>query len=289
MPLLTARDIAAVVVLYQPDEPALGNILATAAQVDHVYVIDNTEEPDGALVSALAGIPGLTYSPLGDNMGIAAALNVGVALARDVGYAWVLTMDQDTTPEHDMVAALASCISACDVGSPIGTVGAQRPRLTGRMVKFEGCRELLMVITAGSILNVAAWEQVGRFDKSLFIDQVDHDLCLRMKRAGFAVLSCGEAGMRHSIGAASKHRFLWWKAYTLNHSPVRRYYITRNRFAMLARYGEEFPSFRERQMRYARKEFVKMVMFEDHRFAKLLMAWRGYRDFKRDVTGRFPG
>jgi len=45
MPLLTAREIAAVVVLYRPDDTALGNIRETVAQVDHVYVIDNTEEP----------------------------------------------------------------------------------------------------------------------------------------------------------------------------------------------------------------------------------------------------
>ena len=287
MPNATARDIAAVVVLYRPEPDAVGNIRASAAQVDHVFAIDNTEKPDDALATVLREIPNLTYTSMGDNLGIAAALNVGVAMARDGGYPWVLTMDQDTCPGEGMVDALASAASTCEVGRPIGTIGAQRPGQTDRLPHFIGCRERLMIITAGSILNVAVWEQVGRFDESLFIDQVDHELCLRMQQAGYAVLSCGEASMSHSIGEISKHSFLLWKAYTLNHSPIRRYYITRNRFAMIARYGTEFPRFVERQTRYARKEFVKMVMFEDHRLAKLLMAWRGYVDFKRGVTGRY--
>jgi rhamnosyltransferase len=287
MPDVTIRDIAAVVVLYRPEPEALANIRMTASQVDHVFAVDNTEQPDSDFIESLRTVPDLTYVPLGDNLGIATALNTGVGLARDAGYSWALTMDQDSVPEKDMVAALARCASSCDEWTPIGTIAPRRwDGVHQEGDPFTGCRSMLTVITSGSLLDIAVWDDLGRFDDSLFIDQVDHDLCLRMHEHGFAVLRCGEAGMAHPIGETRKHRFLL-TVYTSNHSPLRRYYITRNRFIVAQRHRASSPKFWNREMRAQKRELAKIVLFEDHKIAKLRMSWRGYRDYKRGVTGRY--
>jgi rhamnosyltransferase len=277
------------VVLYRPESEALPNVRITAAQVDHVFAIDNTEQPDPDFVESLRTVPNLTYVPLGGNLGVATALNTGVGLARDAGYSWALTMDQDSVPEKDMVATLARWVSSSDEWAPIGTIA---PRLwDGVRPKgdpYSECHSMLTVITSGSLLDIAAWEEVGRFDDSLFIDHVDHDLCLRMHERGFAVLRCGEAEMAHSIGEVRKHEFPR-TTYTSNHSALRRYYITRNRFIVATRHRASSPKFWRRQMRAQKRELAQIVLYEDHKIAKLLMSWRGYRDFKRGVTGPYRG
>jgi rhamnosyltransferase len=275
-----------VVVLYRPPSDAAANIAISAAQVDHVFAIDNTETSDPALLEALEAIPNLTYAPLGDNLGIAAALNAGVERARDSGHTWALTMDQDSTPEADMVAELASCAGTCDIGLPVGIVAPMYIH-AGKWEKKprEGCEPLFTVMTSGNLLSVDAWEKAGRFDEALFIDQVDHDLCLRMHRSGYAIVRMYSARLLHRLGAIVRHTFPV-PNYVTHHSAIRRYYITRNRFEVSRRFPD-FPEFRKREMRLTRKELVKIVLYEEDKREKLLMSWRGYRDYRRGVLGRY--
>jgi rhamnosyltransferase len=141
-------------------------------------------------------------------------------------------------------------------------------------------------MTSGNLLSVAAWEAMGGFDEGLFIDQVDHDLCLRMHRGGFEVLRCRDAHLHHRLGTTVKHRFPVTN-YATHHSSLRRYYITRNRLEMVRRFGKEFPEFRKREMSAQWRELGKIVLYEDRKVEKLKMAWRGYRDYRRGVSGRY--
>jgi rhamnosyltransferase len=289
MPDVGMQDIAAVVVLYRPNADVLANVRATAAQVDRVFAVDNTEEPDAGFIKALCTIPNLTHVPLGDNLGIATALNAGVEVARDSGHAWVLTMDQDSTPDEGMVAALARCAGGCAAGERVGILAPVL--LEGGALQPEprpACSEVLTAITSGNLLSVDAWTDAGGFDEGLFIDQVDHDMCLKLHRRGFSILECGEARLVHRLGEPAEVR-LGRTYHVSNHSPLRRYYITRNRFEVARRYRDDFPGFGRSAMRALRHELVKIVLWEDRKTAKLLMSWRGYRDYRRGITGPFKG
>lgn len=287
MPDITPRDIAAVTVLYRPDTEVLDNVRAVADQVDHVFVVDNTETPDPAFVEALVSLPKVTYVPLGDNMGIAAALNRGMEHIRDAGYPWAITMDQDSRPREGMVATLAHCADVA-AESPIGLITPihVQPTKPGRK-PFIGYRAAVTAMTSGNLLSVEQWGLVGGFDEGLFIDQVDNDLCLRMHRAGAAVLRCGEALIDHNLGDMVKHAGIV-TVYASNHSPIRRYYIARNRFVMLRRFPD-FPAFRTREKRKMLRELGKIVLYEDRKYEKLLMSWRGYLDYRRGTFGPYAG
>ena len=43
------------------------------------------------------------------------------------------------------------------------------------------------VIASGNIINLQAWNKVGRFDNSLFIDEVDHDFCHRLTQEKYKI------------------------------------------------------------------------------------------------------
>jgi rhamnosyltransferase len=284
-----ADSVAAIVVLYRPSPDVAANVTAIGRQVDRVFAIDNTESPDRAVVESLSRVPNLEYIPMGSNTGIAAALNVGVEHARFAGYRWVITMDQDSTPESDMVRALLRCAVECPGPKPIGVIApVHHIKSAPASETFDGCRDEVTVITSGDLLSVEAWEAVGRFDEGLFIDQVDHDLCLRMHRSGFSVRTCGRAAMLQRMGDMAEHR-LRGPVYVSNHSALRRYYITRNRLAVTSRYRDEFPAFCASEMRAMRHELLKIVLFESDKAAKLRMAWLGYRDFRRGRSGPYRG
>lgn len=277
--------IAAVIVLYNPDANVPGNVRAIAPQVDHVYLVDNSEKPAPGLAETI-GAHNLSYVPMGGNMGIAAALNAGLERCGANGYEWALTLDQDSAPSDGMVRELDSCRATC-TGAPVGVIAPVHQIRSGPAFElFEGCREELTVMTSGNLLSVSAWKSVGGFDESLFIDQVDHDLCLRFHEAGYAVLTCGTATLSHSMGEMSQ-RWLLGPVYVSNHTAIRRYYITRNRLWAIRRYGRRFPSFAERERRSMRQELLKIVLFERDKLAKLRMAWRGWRDFRSGRLGPY--
>src|ERR1700686_4316422 len=94
--------ICAVVVTYFPKLACVENLAALAPHVGKLLIVDNgssvqTLEP----VEVAAQRLDATVVRLGSNLGIAAALNVGLKLAREQGYRWLATFDQDSqaTPE----------------------------------------------------------------------------------------------------------------------------------------------------------------------------------------------
>lgn len=279
------NGIAAVIVLYHPNDDVLRNIEVIATQVERVWAIDNTEKPDSGFAGRIAA-PNVEYVALGRNAGIAAALNVGVQRCADAGYESVVTLDQDSTPEGDMVERLVECVKACGTDR-VGVIGPVHDIENAPPAeRFPGCRPQLMVITSGCLLSVAAWREIGGFDEDLFIDQVDHDFCLRLGLAERFVGVCGSAALAHRMGDMVERRLLG-PVYVSNHSPVRRYYITRNRLEMIRRYGKRFPEFAAAEQSAQRHELLKMVLFESERVRKLRMAWRGWRDARKGRLGPY--
>ena len=289
MTALQTDDVAAVVVLYRPEPDMVFNLSGYASDFGRVWAIDNSEEPDAQIVAAISAIPKVEYVSMHGNSGLGAALNAGIERAKDAGFEWAVTLDQDSSPAARMLFELSRCASSCSDTHEVGLISPVLRLENGQeAIGHEGCRDALTAITSGSLVSVSAWEKVGRFDKGLFIDQVNHEFCLRLHAAGLAVLECGLAFLEHRMGDMRQRRLLR-PVYVSNHSALRRYYITRNRFAVGNRFRGQFPEFWAREMSAQRNELMNVVLFEDHKLAKLRMSWRGYRDFRRGVSGPYPG
>jgi rhamnosyltransferase len=286
MPTTTWNDVAAVVVLYRPASDVVFNVAAFGGQVDRVFAIDNSETPNADVVNALSKMSNVEYIPLGDNLGIATALNIGARHALEAGYTWVLTMDQDSTATPGMVARMLGCLGTDTNPDTIGILGAEHHQVGGnpRASSF-GNTQVPTTMTSGNLLQLAAWEKVGMFLDDLFIDQVDSEFCLRLARHGYRVIEVGGAVLQHRVGATTRHRFPY-PAFASNHSPLRRYYITRNRFVVARKYRSDFPEYGRFEMRQMAKETVKILLYEASKTEKLGMMWRGYRDYRAGHMGR---
>ena len=87
------NDVAILIILYNPQNDFFINNL----NIDCKYiVVDNTIEHDKFFVNKLLNYSNLDYIPLYDNMGIAKALNIGALKAVELGYKYIITMDQDS-------------------------------------------------------------------------------------------------------------------------------------------------------------------------------------------------
>jgi rhamnosyltransferase len=282
-----AEKVAAVVVLYRPDRSVLDNVASYADQVGAVFAVDNDEETDPTFMSALCDLPNVTCIANGANLGIATALNIGARAARAAGFAWALTMDQDSTATPGMVGRLMAC--ALGATGHVGLVSPVHRQVDGEPREVPSdCHEVLTAMTSGNVVSLEALEAVGWFMDDLFIDQVDNEVCLRFWREGYRVLEAGDADLVHRVGDVRKHRFPY-PAYSSNHSAIRRYYIMRNRLWVGRMYESDHPEFGKFERAQMRKDVVKIVLYEREKARKLAMIWRGWRDYRAGRLGAYGG
>ncbi len=279
-----APRIAAVVVLYHPGLEVIDNIRSWSGQVETVYAVDNSEASDSVFNLLVAKVRNITYIPQGANRGMARALNIGAERAIEQGYGFLLTMDQDSKAAPDMVALMLDCLDVRTL-TQIGIISPFHVTKSGHLPGKEECQDVMTPMTSGCLLNLAAYRAVGPFRDDFFIDFVDNEYCLRLRKQGFDVCRANLARLEHSVGDTKKYGpFI-----ATNHSPLRRYYKTRNRFKVFHEYVMDFPGHCFYDLVRLVKEIASIILFEDEKLAKLLMMWRGWRDFRRENFGKYAG
>ncbi len=231
-----ADPVLAVVVTFHPPPELADNLRAIRRQVDALVVVDNGS-PDAARIAALAAAVGAAFIGNTRNEGIAKALNQAVAHARQGGFRWLATFDQDSAPPEGTIAGLRELLSRHPRPEGVAIVAASfHDRHLGRtwhdpsntLRDGPDWREVRTLITSGSLVRVASFDDIGGYDEGLFIDFVDHEHCRRLRRAGWRLLQAKQVLIDHAIGRLSAHRFLGRTVHCTNHSVARRYYITRN-------------------------------------------------------------
>lgn len=290
-PLIKHNEIAATVILYHPDDSVIGNLHSYVDQVDVIFAIDNTEKDHvkATLLAELTENKKIVYSPNNENLGIAKALNIGARSAIQAGYKFLLTMDQDSKASSTMVADLINCDAAQNL-SAIGILSPFHATATDPCPPAGGeCFQILTAWTSGSLLNLEAYRTTGLFTENLFIDFVDHEYCLRLNLAGYKIFKVNNAILTHELGNGLKrHRFLWTTPVASNHSALRRYYITRNRFHVASRFKSYFPNFFKKDLVLFWKDIVVIFLFEKNRFQKYKMIFNGFFDYKKGILGKCP-
>jgi rhamnosyltransferase len=139
-------------------------------------------------------------------------------------------------------------------------------------------------MTSGNLLNLEATRAAGPFEEKLFIDCVDLEYCLRLRKEGFVIIQDNTVPLEHSLGDFRTWKFLGLKIGYSNHNPVRRYYITRNKIYVLRKYFRSDPVFSWLVIRSMAGDVVRIVFFEKQKISKLRSMLFGCRDA---VTGHY--
>lgn len=279
-----AGSIAAVIVSYNPDKDFGKRLSVIKPQVDHIIIVDNGSNTSiyETLNDFISGDNDIIENKL--NMGIAVALNQGVKKAMQLGFSWVLTLDQDTEIDPNMVSHLVSILSNYPDKGALGIIGSNaRSKHSGHL--FMDCgkqssefMDAKTVITSGSLMSLSAYEITGSFREDFFIEGVDLEYCLRLRRNGFKVLMSCKPLMTHAAGKMEEHRFLGRVVLVANHEPWRYYCMLRNLAQISRVYVRQEPRWVLDLCFNIVKMIIKIAFFEENRFIKVKYIFVGIID-----------
>ena len=295
------KSISALIITYNPAQPFNHHLDRLYRQFDQIILVDNgsgVETRKCIAEQALRKGPTLKTILNDDNLGIAAALNQGFSLAIELGYDLIITLDQDSVPEPGMKDALLRGFQnhpnreKLAILAPVifEEVTNQSTKYLRQKHKFlferlycdqQFLRNVTFVITSGSLYNLNLYRDLGPFRDDFFIDAVDTEYCLRAIRSGYEVSVACDARLMHTLGNRQRKTILNRVHFPTFHSPVRWYYISRNRVSMLRMYAWRFPHWFFFEIAVTLTGLTRMLLFEDRRLEKikamLLGTWGGLR------------
>ena len=247
---------AAIVLNYRtPDQTWLAVRSIQSSTVDlRVWVIDNGSADESAQRLA-DSLPGVNLLDTGRNLGFAGGCNVGIRAALAVGVEFVLLVNSDavlapdavekllaTADAHPDAGIFAPVILSREEPDRIASAGIRFSLITGRMRHLAAGRTLSALPLAspqavdavsGCVMLVRrqAFEAAGLFDEAFFFSFEDIELCLRVRRAGFQILSVPEAAAYHEGGKSIGRT-----------SPMRVYFAARNHLRLARMAGGKHPA-----------------------------------------------
>lgn len=245
--------VAAVVLSWNGRERTLACLRSLAGVTYHplsVIVVDNGST-DGSTDAVTAEFPDVTLVPLGENLGFAGGMNVGIRSALAGGAEAVILLNNDMEVDPGFIEPLVdalkddpSCGAACSqilfAGEPprVWYAGAPFNRRRGHSGRHVGYGQPPLPPTlppyptdracGGAMLFSASVSQrVGLFDEALFAYAEDTDWSLRARRAGLHSLVVPASVVRHAVSASSGGES----------SPTSIYYSLRNSLVVAERWA----------------------------------------------------
>jgi len=268
-------EILAIVVSYNGSGKIQATVQALIGQVGGICIVDNGSAPETqSVLEALACWPRVTVLRLGENRGIGHALNLGMARARTEGFPWVLTMDQDSLAGPTMVEAYSRSIQ----NHPERVCLAPDVILQGQPHSPRKSGPVPYAITSGNLVRTDLFDQAGAYNEELFIDSVDFDFCLRVRRQGWEIWRVGDAQLLHELGEPHAVPWPFSRIYT-SHSPTRRYYMFRNFFYLAEQHIQRFPVFIVKSAIVHVLLLLLVPFFDQSPLESLTAIGEGIRDF----------
>lgn len=295
------EKVFAIVGSLNPDIPILEKVIrAVRNQADGIIIIDHNSRPEirNALKGLATKFPGfMTLVWKSEDIGLGAALNLGARIAMERGATWVLTLDDDSVPDIDMVTTLLAAYHALP-DKEQASIGLLMPNeKTPRCFAYQQDSPPRIHddggTTAGQMVKTSILPMVGFWNKDFFIDCVDGEFCFRVRLQGLKTLLVPQVAIYTRPGHPTMRRFLGKTVLVPNYASYRYYYMTRN---LIYLYVRNFRTYVLRNKYWYRafwvivipRFFIKMVLFEDNRREKARVAWRGFQDGIRGRLGKMP-
>lgn len=292
----TIISIASVTVAYNGATVLQRHLDALKKQtrkINEIIVVNNASSDD-TLDVLVTEFPEVTVLNLSENSGVGGGLAAGLNYAvMTKKYDWIWLFDQDSLPsENGLERLLASLRNIAEAEStaivaPVNIHPETKmmcPGLSwrgGRLIPTpEPNRHITLVdsvITSGSLVRREAIEAAGLPRADFFMDFVDHEHCLRLRRHGFKIAVVRDSILYHVHGDPSKLNILGRTKYWTDHAPWREYYMTRNEIFTIWRYYPEWKTKAFTLYRLARHA-LDLILFGKRKLACLSMIYRGFRD-----------
>jgi len=211
------------------------NIGAIYKQVEAIIIVDNGSKNIYEIQQLIRGKDKIFLVKNILNEGIAKALNQVFIFAESRDFNWVITLDQDSVCENNMIEAFVKYIFYPNIGVICPRIDyfnhIQKKDIKGNEIDYvQAC------MTSGSLTSLLAWKKVSGFDEWMFIDYVDNDFGMRLKLHGYKIIRVNETILHHMLGRSEIKKIGIFKTLVFNHTPFRNYYYVRNSIYFIKKY-----------------------------------------------------
>lgn len=246
-----------------------------------------------------------------DNIGVAGGFSLALAWAIDHHYDFLWTFDQDSKLSSDTLSVLISEYEYLKSNVvPIGIIAPSivdsqtnsllpsdlqrkyriKSYYSGLLTSpFHYFKDKLyecdIVITSGSLICLQAAKKIPRPNPDLFIDGVDWEYCLNMRKHGYHICVTEKTTLQHNFGTFLTHFNKDFPIYI--YSPLRYYYMNRNHTYIETRLSTH-PYYKTlstlHRIKVLIKKIIKIIIYEPNQ--KSLKIWAACLGFYHGIIGK---
>lgn len=233
------NDIAYIVILYKPDLSVLEHNISNSGLAHQNFIlIDNTDDSD--LSQEISNLfENVTYVANHKNLGIASAQNIGIQIAVNKNYEFIVFFDQDSIiPNNyniniveEYIRIEKQCTELFLLGPTVYNLESKEEyrSVIHKKNAYKGVEDFYYqrdVISSGSCVRASKISDVGLMDDKLFIDSVDFEWCWRAQSKGFVTGITPNVTLGHKVGQNELKLPFGYKV--IISSPIRYFYQYRN-------------------------------------------------------------
>jgi rhamnosyltransferase len=232
-------------------------------------------------------------------MGLGYAHNQGIKKSRELGANMLLILDHDSVLKPYFVNELLNTINDLkSKGVHIGAVGPiycnEQTNETYPITKYWGPLikrlypidnpvEASVLISSEMLISIEVINDIGGMNEGLFVDYIDIEWSYRARKNGYHLFVSPKAVMNHQIG--DKRMSVLGRRISV-HSPVRRYYLTRNSIHML-RISYIHWGYKLREIFFIFLRIVIFVIVSPKRKEYFKYSFYGFRDGLKGIYGNY--
>ncbi len=268
-----------VVTLYMPSaKQAIDNIKRYLPDIETLIIWDNSPLEANIKMQVINALKEwsdkIVWIGNGKNLCISPAINYAWHFAQEQQYDFLLIMDQDSKWDN-----FADYRQHIEHFWTEGNKWVFTPYFVGTEIPSDGSVKFLrLFINSGTVIPIEILTTVGGADESMPLDALDHDLAIRIQKAGYKIACITSSTLHHTIGTPTISTTLHLK--TSNYSSWRTYSIARCH-AINFRKHSDWLTFNEKKRiikEYYLRRFILIILNEEDKWNRIKMLIKGTID-----------
>ena len=284
--------VKAIITAYYPSDSVRVHAEQIAAQVDKVYICDNSPVSNKALFEQACDQDKIVYTCFCENLGLSSAFN---RVLKDASLEWnaddyVFFFDQDSSIEGGHIPQMIRDYEELrHRGYQVGCLGPayfntsnqtlETPRSKTNLC--DGIYAVSSIITSSMLCRYEDLQFVGFWNEEVFLDMADWDICWRLQEIGKMCCLTQNVVLHHSVGSGEKK--LGPVSLRVG-QPIREYYQIRDGMYLFMK-GYAPWKFRLRYIAMLTVRSMLHVLLLDRRSERLRFICKGFVDACRKKKG----